>query len=432
MRPQAAAVPEFPPRPASDAWANLILYAPLLGVTFFAKIATPIGGSKVILAVPMMLVAMALGLFTRRLEFDPLRTAGFLVVAAIMCAEQAFAVNAFVPSSLILLVAMTAALACKSRGAGDSAEPHIRRFLDLTLFFAVLGSAQYIGQFVVGPRYAFPLDHFLPASLITHDYNALNALHYGSTTYKATGVFLLEPSCYSQILALGFALEAAGPRRVWRLLIICVGFVFAYSGTGIVLLATALPTLIVVHRRYDLLAFILIAGVALVLLAEPLGLDLFVQRSTEFQSTDSSAYQRYVGGIHLFNQYLWSEPKRWLFGLGAGMMFRTTPWSMFNVAETGWVKVILEYGLVGSIAYYGYVFLCVLRAPQPYVLRAALATTLLLGGLTDGWSHGLILTLLIWMPPTKLHTEPVATVALDKPAPSSRLSERARAVHDPR
>ena len=59
-------------RPKSDWIANLILYMPLIGVTFLAKIGFELG-SEIIIGVPMILSALLLGILTGRLKPHPKR-----------------------------------------------------------------------------------------------------------------------------------------------------------------------------------------------------------------------------------------------------------------------------------------------------------------------------------------------------------------------
>jgi hypothetical protein len=145
----------------------------------------------------------------------------------------------------------------------------------------------------------------------------------------------------------------------------------------------------------------IIVGALVIAFGESLGLSLFLERAQEFSSTESSGYMRYVGPAKLIGQYLSSEPKRWLFGLGAGMMMRTTPWPMYNASETGWAKLILEFGVIGATTYFVFLYMCVFKARQPSVLRMALAAMTLLNGIFDPPHHGMILSLLIWMPDLK-------------------------------
>jgi hypothetical protein len=406
----AAAVPaRVAASEPADLLALAILYTPLVAVTFLAKFAVVIGDTELLIGIPLILAATCVGIFSRRLKLEPGRITLYLAMVAILVAEQVFAVKQFQPTSLLLLIAVHAAYVFRIDMAGDPAN-HLNRFLNIITFICIAGIIQYAAQFAVGIRYAFPIEHFVPRSIVSHAYHSLNPLHYGSKTLKSNGVFLLEPSYLSQFLATGFVLEAAGPQRIWRLICFCAGFVVAFSGTGLIMLAVTLPTLLIAYRRYSLLVFLIMTGIALAMVSEFVGLDLFVKRANEFQTTGSSGYMRYVGPVLLFDQYLWSEPQRWLFGVGSGMMMRTTPMSIYHVSETGWAKIILEFGLVGAAAYFGFLYTCIFRSTQPIVLRVSLAAMTLMSGILDAPPHGLILSLLLWPAAQKsaARTEPDA------------------------
>jgi hypothetical protein len=403
----AAAAAAAPPaeqvaeRPKMDRLSLLILYMPFIGVTLISKFAVTLGATEILIGVPTILAATLLGILSGRLQPDPTRLALYLGMCAVLTAEQAFAAGTFSITSLLLIVMLHLAYAFKLEGVGDDSAPHLERFLNFSILICILGIAQYLGQFVIGARYAYPIEHFTPAAFITHRYNYLNALSYGSTTYKANGLFLLEPSYYSQLLGVALLLEIAGPQRLWRMACYGAGFVVAFSGTGLIMVAVTFPTLLIAYKRYSLLVAAIIGGFLVIAFGESLGLSLFLDRSQEFNTTSSSGYMRYVGPVHLINQYLWNEPKRWLFGLGAGMMMRTTPWPMYNASETGWAKLILEFGLVGATTYFVFLYACIFRSRQPSVLRVALCAMTLLNGIFDPPHHGMILTMLIWMPELK-------------------------------
>ena len=387
------------PGRAVDRLGTIVLYMPMIGITILCKFAYEISGSEILFGVPMILAAAGLGLLSGRLKVEPQRMAAYLLLAAILVAESALAVQTFVMSSLILLLAMPLAYGFRLVAPVEPAEVHLRRFLNLAFIICLAGIAQYFGQFVLGKKLVFPIESFTPHNFVTHQYNTQIPIHFGGSTYKSNGIVMLEPSYFSQLLALGFSLEFVGPKRLVRLGAYLIGFYVAYSGTGLVMLGVTITVLLIVNKRFDQLIIGLVGAVVVFMFAEQLRLDFFTKRLTEFNSTGSSGYQRYIGGLHLFNQYLWHTPQRWLFGLGAGMMFRTTPWATFATAGTGWVKMMLEFGLVGFISYFGFLFYCTFRAPQPLALRLCIAVTMLLNGIFDPWSHGLVLSLLAWLPP---------------------------------
>ena len=303
---------------------------------------------------------------------------------------------------------MPLAASFELNGAGADSTRHQRLILDFTLFFCLLGIAQYLGQFVIGPRLAYPMDNFGPQGFvsITKNYNALIPIRYGATTLKANGVFLLEPSYFSQTVAVGLVMEATGPRRWMRLACYLGGFVVAYSGTGLLMLVLGVAG---VDRRREALrdpraTFSSWAwscwrsanhsGSTSSSIARPSS----NPRARAVTRVTSAAYT-------CSNSTCGRIRSARLFGMGSGMMFRSTPWPQFFVAETGWVKILVEFGLVGFIAYFGFLFFCIFSANQSPALRACIAVTPMLSGILDPWSHALVLGLLVWMPPRPANSQ---------------------------
>jgi len=418
--------PQIKTEPGADRLSVIVLWIPILGITIFSKLAVTLGTSEILIGVPAILGATALGLATRRLSVEPVRLFMFLVVASIMVAESAFAVKSFSLPALLLVIALIFPYSFQlNMLKGENATRQLERYVDLTYYIGIAGFIQYFAQFVIGAKFAYPIEHFLPSNLITHNYNYLNELSYGSTTYKANGIFLLEPSYFSQTLVFGFALEAARRKRPWRLFSYLACYTVSFSGTGIVLMSVVFPTLMIVYRRFSLLVLMVVGGFTIVTFGESLGLGVFLERSQEFESTQSSGYMRYVGPALVLGQYLWNDPKSWMFGVGSGMFQHMTPKPIYNAAETGWAKLILEFGLVGSFAYFLFLYTSIFRSPQPTVLKAALGMMTLLSGITDAPPHSHIIPLLIWLhldqpweQVTKAPSAPTPPAAPPRPAPA--------------
>jgi hypothetical protein len=136
-----------------------------------------------------------------------------------------------------------------------------------------------------------------------------------------------------------------------------------------------------------------------------LHLDRLFSRLAEFNSTRSSGFARFVGGFFLFDQYLWTDLWRTLFGYGAGAFSTYAPHARVAVAEMALFKIVFEFGLVGAVLYFGFLFGCLYPSPAPRLLTLAVAITYLLNGLYAPLAHGLALALLLWCPCQGLKTE---------------------------
>jgi hypothetical protein len=224
----------------------------------------------------------------------------------------------------------------------------------------------------------------------------LALVSYGSSFYRPNGVFMQEPSFFSQLLAIAVLIELLGPNRLWRVALYIVAIVASRSGTGLALLAVCLPVLIIARRRWDLV-IAAAAIIPLLLLASPyLHTDQLLARIGEFTSERSSAYARFVGGFHIFDASVGADPLRLLFGYGAGT-YRDIVHSLDrNAAEMALFKIVVEYGVIGTLLYFGFIFYCIFSARGAFVLRLALAMCLFLNGAYNTFVHSLALALLVW------------------------------------
>jgi len=167
----------------------------------------------------------------------------------------------------------------------------------------------------------------------------------------------------------------------------------------------------------------------LIPLQEYLHVDRLLSRVNEFGSIRSSGYARFVGGFYLFDRFLWHDLWRTLFGYGAGSF--TTYASHDDAGEMALFKIVFEFGLVGAVAYFGFLFACLFYSPAPRLLTLAVGITYLLSGIYIPFAHGLALSLLLWnSAPTKVggdewlgnlaHRVSVRNPATAYPAPQIR------------
>jgi len=221
-------------------------------------------------------------------------------------------------------------------------------------------------------------------------------MSYGSHVYRANGVFLMEPSFLSQVLAVAIVVELSGRNRWWLQAILGAGLLVSYSGTGFMILALCVPLLVVAKRRWDFLVLFLFLAVLVSAFGEQLFLDKLLSRVNEFHSYGSSGFARFVGGFYMFDQFMWGHPLRTLFGYGAGSFKDYMALSHYPVSEMPLFKMVFEFGVVGAAAYFSFLFYCLFASPAPRLVSLAIAMTFFMNGLYVPFSHGLALSLLIW------------------------------------
>lgn len=379
-----------------DRIATLLLYLPLIAVTFAAKFALPFGAKQ--LPVPLLLLGaiMLFGLLSGRLRFDAPPLAFYLLTIATLCALQIIGQNEFSYLSLLLLAATFLPLVMKL--APDSVGPNqkLAAFQTIAAIMALCGILQYVGQYAIGPRLAFPIEHFTPESLLIRNYNFIIPLHYRGIYNKANGVFLLEPSFFSQLSALSLIVELMYFRRIARVLLLTVALAVAYSGTGLIILVVVLPPLLIIQRRGDLLLAVAGAAVLLAAAASALHLGIFIARLHNLNTVGSSGSSRFIAGFDLFDQFLWPDVKNALIGLGAGATVAMEQRANVPVAQMALTKIVLEYGVLGSMLYCGFLLFCFFRGKEKALLKIALVVCFFLNGALVPWVTAFAATLLAW------------------------------------
>jgi hypothetical protein len=305
--------------------------------------------------------------------------------------------DSFSPLSFLLLAAVHAPYAVTVPNSDDG-DRILKFFLRIATILAVLGLAQYALEFFVNPRFLFPIENFVPGTFIVQNFNHQAAVAYGSQEYRANGIFMLEPSFYSQLLAVAIIAELCTRGRMTRLGIFALALLASSSGTGIIVLAICLPLCLIAQRRWGLLLAGMLALVGILVVHESFHTIRLLSRISEFGSSHSSAFGRFVGGFYLFDELLWHDPWRALFGYGAGSFTSHAGRAHYGADEIALSKMVLEFGLVGATAYFGFLFCCLFYSPAPRVLTLAVGITYFLGGIYTPFSHGLALSLLLWRP----------------------------------
>ncbi|WP_144006784.1 hypothetical protein [Pelomonas sp. KK5] len=379
-------------------WQRWLARFPLYGATVLSKLSVPpFGAMGLALVTPLLALAALLGLAGGQMELHARRALAFALMLATLVLLQVLAVDSYSPASLLLLVVAHLPYVVQQRRAGG--EDVLVLFQQLALVLAVLGIAQYALQSTLGPALVFPMENYLPPDLTMAKYNTEAILRYGSEVRRANGVFMIEPSLFSQLMALGLVVEMLMRRRLLWLGLLMAGLLVSYSGTGIALLAACLVYEGVARRMWGALLMAGLAGaLALglgVLLEVPMVTNL-VARSAEFGISGSSGSMRFVAGFSLFEQWLWPDPYHAFFGYGAGSMASYANASPTPAAEMFLFKAVFEYGILGAGAYLAFIGYCLWAAAAPGVLRLAVLLVIAMGGLFTPFGHLFACGLLLW------------------------------------
>jgi len=396
------AAPEGIGRPRS--WlgrngATLVCAMALFCASLLSKVSVPPFADRGIgIALLLLPVTACVGSAAGVLRIHPVRLALFLLLSGVLSLTSLFGVAEFSISSM----AMFAVLHLPFVFGGNPSDCSVGRdriyelFLNLALIIGAFGLAQFFLQAVVPVRFLFPMENFIPHSFVMQHFNSQGVLEYGSSTYRANGVFLPEPSYFSQLMGVAIVLELCALGRWLRLGIYGVALLTAGAGTGVMIVAACVPLLLIKRGRWDLL----LIGVACVAAVVAFGNSTYVghlaSRAGEFDAVGSSAFARFIGGFYLFDQFLWDDPLRTLFGFGAGSFSEYATRSHYAVAEMPLFKMVLEFGLLGAISYFLVLGHFLFSSPAPRILVLAILMAFLLNGIYAAFGQALALGLLVW------------------------------------
>jgi len=380
-------------------WSDALIYAPLVVTTILGKLSVPFLASKGLgVTYPILIVVFALGLLVRRVTVDGRRATYFFLLVAFVGLVHIFLEDEFSNSALLLFIAASVFFVLNVPRQDKGPRQAMRFFADFAACIAVCGIAQFFLQPVVGARYAFPIESFTPAGFLIKGFHYLNPLYYGASIYKSNGIFELEPSFFSQFMAVALIVEISETKRISRIALIMLATLLSYSGTGLLILLLAMPLALVRERRIDILLVLIGAAVLAFLFAVPLRLDVILSRVGELGSTRSSAAVRFINWWQLAGDSLIQDPVRALFGYGAGTFRQTVSESRYVVAEILHSKILEEYGILGFAIYVGFLMYCIFTAPFPIAVRVAIALMQFMNGAFGEPVLGITLSLLVLTP----------------------------------
>jgi hypothetical protein len=390
----------------------LVLCTPIACASVLSKFGIPGYASLGIgIALPLMMLMLTFGMLDNRVRIEPRRLGFYGITLAVLTLPQLLQAGTFSLNSLMMLALLHVPYVLVVVRGDELAPKVLAFFLLIARVLAVLAIAQYFLQGLVDRALLYPIDNLIPQQFVVQGFNAQGTINYHSTQLRATGVFMLEPSFLTQYLAVAIVAESVLTRRLWPLALYGVGILVAHAGTGILILLICMPFVVLIHRRWDLLALGCIGILAVLAFGEVFNVDFIANRAGEFDDRNSSGFARFVGGFYLFDQMLWPDLKRALFGYGAGAFMDYAHLFNIEVADMPMTKMVFEFGIVGAFTYFAFIASCLFASPLPRMVSVAIALTFLLNGMYVPFSHGLALGLLVLTSTRKVRTIAASTVS---------------------
>ena len=278
---------------------------------------------------------------------------------------------------LLLLLYLPFVFMLKEQSLADSDGDWIwRQFSRIALFCACAGIAQFFAQFAIHSPVLFDITSLIPPFL--RNSGEFNTVIPVGGFNKANGFFFREPSAFSFFMALALISELVSHKRPLRIACYGLALLLTYSGTGILvlLIGTCYP---LGRKTLIRLGAVACAG-ALVfgLLGDSLNLSFTLGRLSEFESTRSSGYIRYIAPGRLLEELFTSDPWSAWVGHGPGTIFRTVREYEFH--DPTWAKLLFEYGALGFATFVSLFAFTLRRGAIPMQVRASLFWTWLVTG----------------------------------------------------
>lgn len=387
--------------PVYDKLSEWLVFGQIVSAIFLQKFAVPIAdGKQVSLGLLAMLALSGLGLLTKKIEFGKDILFLYLMLIGVLFSTQLLGQHDFSMLSIILVFIVHAPYCLRLKDGTFRENIQLIFYQKMMAIVSILGIFQFFLQFVVGAPIAYFLDFNLPSGLIMQSFHWLNPISNEGTHFKATGVFFLEPAIFCQYLAIAIMVELVYFKNLLRMALYGFTILLTLSGTGLIILFVLLPIYLIQNRRIFILTFMLIGLVLVPFVLPAIGLGHIVDRATEITNVHSSAYARFLSIFRSLDLYILPNNDTLLFGLGAGSILETLRAAHldYEAHNPSWGKMVFEYGMIGALAYYIFIFYSFKTSRVSAYLKWALVIQLMLLGeyVSHTIAHALIVSLLIW------------------------------------
>lgn len=329
-------------------------------------------------------VTLLLQRFGLSLGFKPFSIVGpiGLSLAAFALAQGTLVFHRFrLGAFLVLSIGVVAGLTWEgiSPGGGQGGEPNLQSMMQFLLltsfavltfaepvdemrffkkvnfwfgFVAAAGILQFVAQFA-GVR-IFAFTGLVPGVLLYEfGYNVQIPVGIGEL-FKSNGFFLIEPSTFSQVMALALIIEMLAFRRAKYLALFAGGLLLSFSGTGWIVLASFVVTAVIgmgwrgiAIGTATMLFLGALLGVGYLLV--PSAAHNLERRVDEISRPGTSGHRRFVTPFWVLDDALTARPSAAIIGLGSGVSERLNTSYEYDVNTP--VKVALDYGFPALLAY---------------------------------------------------------------------------------
>jgi hypothetical protein len=253
----------------------------------------------------------------------------------------------------------------------------LQGFQFLVLILAGIAIAQLPAQFIVDPRRTLMFFGIFPNAVLPSSGGGANTMGIigPGGLHKSNGIFLTEASVMSQIAAVGILIEIIEFRRPRYLIVLTLGLLVAYTGTGLTVLLVGLPLAFLMNRRVQLPVLLIGLFACVLLTMGIIQLSTFTSRLGEFENTHASGFTRFVSPFWMAAEYFQTtSAAQLLLGNGpGGVGFVPKKGNLiYNGSGSAWFNLIYYYGLIGVFVFTCFSVCCFRKSRCPMPLFGAL------------------------------------------------------------
>ncbi len=359
--PAAAAIPTVSSEPIDRVVVGFVTLDLVL-MMLLQKWALPLsdGDAQVSMLLITHFGVLGLLILKGRAVLDPIRLAGYAAFVTIALLGQFWPDRPFGATSLLLAVAIYAALVIVMP---INRATHRRILLNVQLVVVAISLLVFFDHAIQLAGRDMPnIEAIQPDKMIYHEFVYIQPLYYGSPYSKPNAIFLLEASTTSQLIAIGLVLELALFQRLRFLLLFGCALIATFAGTGLLLVVVSSPFLLPRLKPALIAAGVVAATVAIALAAASGWFEVVSKRLDEHEHKGSSAYARFIAPVEIVGATVAGEPEGALFGLGAGNIERRP-----GIVWMAYAKIIVEYGLIVFVVWLAFFSHAVLSPGVPLI-----------------------------------------------------------------
>jgi hypothetical protein len=348
-------------------WIKLVV----IFLTFGQRFVLTAGSFQIPMVMPVLYFSIFILFFKHKVKLDIAKLILFSISICLLALSIVLSDSAYPSFSYLYLIFIYFPLIFVFKDM-NTYLPTLRYFQKIMIIITVVGIIQFSLPFF--NIWYNDIFGFIPSNFVQSGYNTYYPIEYGSKILKSNGIFLLEPSFFSQFLAICIILELIYFKNYFRVLVYFIGILVTFSGTGIIILLSSLTIFLFKQKmKHKLVLLSILIILIIIVVNSPYG-QIILNRLSEFNTNaNSSANYRFLAPFLAIVNVGVVNKMVYFYGLGAGMADRVNiPFIPLGTNYSVIPKLIIEYGVLGSVGFLSFVSYSFIKYNKSKIILAGL------------------------------------------------------------